>query len=115
MGYLSSFETAVEMEAKANALDPVQVKAGMAADRQAATAAGIEPMPRLYSRIGDVGVISIKGSLVNVDNWMTDFLGMSTYPAIQQAAAFAAMDNKVTSVLLDVNSGARCSFLGCSR
>lgn len=105
MGYPSSYSDALTMEAKAGTLDQVQMKASMAAERSASVAAGHEPLPRLYSRIGDVGVITIHGSLVNVENWMTEALGMSTYPAIQSAAAFAAMDNKVTRIMLDVNSG----------
>lgn len=105
MGYPSSYSDALTMEAKAGTLDQVQMKASMAAERAAAAAAGHESLPRLYSRIGDVGVITIHGSLVNVENWMTEALGMSTYPAIQSAAAFAAMDNKVTRIMLDVNSG----------
>lgn len=105
MGYPASYADALTMEAKAATLDQVQMKASMAAERSAAIAAGHEPLPRLYSRIGDVGVITIHGALVNTENWMTEALGMSTYPAIQSAAAFAAMDKKVSRVMLDVNSG----------
>lgn len=105
MGYEASYNDARTMEAKAATLDQATAVASMRAQADESRAAGQEQMPRLYSRNGDVGVIAIKGSLINTENWMTQFLGMTTYPAIQEAAAFAAMDPKVSKILLDVGSG----------
>lgn len=64
-----------------------------------------KPAPR-YDVVDGVAVISIKGPLINADipeSWVKLF-GVTTYPSLQRAFAEAATDNKVKSVLLDVNS-----------
>jgi len=54
---------------------------------------------------GPIGTISIKGPLVNADNWITQLLGMSTYPAIRRALVSAAQNQDIRQILLDVDSG----------
>lgn len=103
MGYMTAYDQAVELEARALAMSATEVQAAMLQSSQSNSAA--DALPRLYSRNGDVGVITISGPMVNTENFITEMLGMSTYPAIQRAAAFAAMDTEVKSVLLDINSG----------
>lgn len=64
-----------------------------------------KPAPR-YDVVDGVAVISIKGPLINADipeSWVKLF-GVTTYPSLQRAFAEAATDNKVKSILLDVNS-----------
>lgn len=64
-----------------------------------------ENLPRMYERSGNVGVIRIRGSLINTENMYTAFFDMSTYPAIREALVFAASDPKVDKILLDIESG----------
>lgn len=104
LGDPASFEAAKLLEAKAVELNDPKVRAEYLAQEEASNKAGGERVPRLYSRQGSVGLISIKGPLINSDNWITEFLNMATYPAIQEAAAFAAADPAVDRVLLDIGS-----------
>jgi signal peptide peptidase SppA len=64
-----------------------------------------EPLPRLFSKQGDVGVISIAGPLVNSDSWINEFMGRTGYPEIRDALIHAATDPSVSAIVLDVNSG----------
>jgi signal peptide peptidase SppA len=70
---------------------------------QTAAAAG-EKLPRLYSRYGEIGVITIRGGLINTEDRFTEYFNISTYPAIREALAFAASDQRVSQVLLDIES-----------
>lgn len=61
----------------------------------------------LLTVVGNVGVIAIKGALVNADvpDDIASLFGVTTYPGIQRALVRAAQDSKVANILLDVNSG----------
>ena len=61
--------------------------------------------PRLFSQIGNVGVISIAGPLVNNDSWINAFVGRTGYPEIREALIYAATKEGVGAIVLDVNSG----------
>jgi ClpP class serine protease len=63
-----------------------------------------EKLPRLYSRYGEIGVITIRGGLINTEDRFTEYFNISTYPAIREALAFAASDQRVSQVLLDIES-----------
>lgn len=104
MGYPASYQEALALEAQAIEMNTPKIKAEYM-DSQDASQNTTERLPRLYSRNGSVGIISIKGSLINAENWITEFLNIATYPAIQAAAAFAATDPSVDRVLLDIGSG----------
>lgn len=61
---------------------------------------------RLLSKVGSVGVIDIRGSLVNSSgDFFTMFFGGTGYGEIRQAAVEAAIDPEVKSVLLNIHSG----------
>lgn len=61
---------------------------------------------RLLRVIGDVGVISIHGSLVNGGaSWLNEFFGLCSYGEISDALVEAAQAPEVKSILLDINSG----------
>lgn len=96
LGTQGAFEAARELEVRALAL-PAGQQAGMGSDEAAPD--------YLLQKVGSVGVVNIRGPLVNADNWMTAFLGMSTYPAIRRAMVSAAKDPEVKSILLRVDSG----------
>ena len=64
-----------------------------------------EEVPRLYSRQGDVGVVSISGSLVNSTSWINQYLGYTGYPEIRAALIHAAKDPEVKAITLDIKSG----------
>lgn len=61
--------------------------------------------PRLLSQVGDVGVISISGSLTNTDSWINEFIGATGYPEIRDALVHAVNDVGVKAIVLDINSG----------
>lgn len=64
-----------------------------------------EGPPRLFSKQGDIGVISIAGPLNNSDSWMNDWLGFTGYPEIRQALVYAVSDASVRQIVLDIKSG----------
>lgn len=61
--------------------------------------------PRLYSKQGDVAVISISGSLNNSDSWVNEWLGFTGYPEIRAAMVHAAQQTDVKAIVLDIKSG----------
>lgn len=61
--------------------------------------------PRLFSKQGDIGVITIAGSLNNSDSWMNAYLNMTGYPEIRDAMIYAAGQEGVKSIALDIKSG----------
>lgn len=66
-----------------------------------------EEQPTLLTKVGNVGVIPVKGPLINADipdRWASMF-GVTTYPGIRRAAIEALTDDSVTAIVLDVASG----------
>lgn len=61
--------------------------------------------PRLFSKQGEIGVITIAGSLNNSDSWMNAYLGASGYPEIRDAMIHAASQADVKAIVLDIKSG----------
>lgn len=64
--------------------------------------------PRLLSRLGDngeIGVVSIKGGLVNSDAWYLAYVGLTGYPEIREAMIEAANNPEIKHIILDVDSG----------
>lgn len=64
-----------------------------------------QPAPRLFSKQGSVGVISISGSLVNSSSWVNEFVGRSGYPEIRDALIHAASNSDIKAIALDIKSG----------
>lgn len=64
-----------------------------------------QEVPRLLTKQGDVGVISIAGPLVPGDKWYNRYIGVTGYGEIRAALVHAAKDPSIGAILLDVNSG----------
>lgn len=64
-----------------------------------------EDVPYLYSRQGNVGVITIKGSLVNTESCWNKYDGLVSYEAIREAIMYGANDSKVGQLFMDIASG----------
>lgn len=64
-----------------------------------------EGPPRLFAQSGNVGIITIAGSLVNNDSWMNAYMGRTSYGEIRDALVHAASDPNIGAIVLDVNSG----------
>lgn len=64
-----------------------------------------ERPPRLFSRSGDVGIITISGALVNNDSWINEYVGRTGYPEIREALIYAATQADIGAIVLDINSG----------
>lgn len=61
--------------------------------------------PRLLNVQDGIGLIDIKGSLVNSDSPMLEYFGLTGYPEIRAALVAAAQDPEIKQILLDVDSG----------
>lgn len=61
--------------------------------------------PRLLNKQGDVGVISINGSLVPGAPWYARYTNITGYDEIRHALVAAANDPDIGGILLDINSG----------
>lgn len=90
-------EAALETALAAEAVSIEKAKAG--------SLEGMPDAPSLLQQVGNVGVISIKGPLINVDSPLAAMFGFSTYPDIRRALVAAAKEPSITQVLLDVESG----------
>ena len=64
-----------------------------------------EEVPYTFSQQGDIGVISIKGSLTNRDSWYNRYIGVTSYAEIRRSLVYAANRSGVKAILLDVDSG----------
>ena len=62
-------------------------------------------VPYNFTLQGGVGVVSIRGSLLNVDSPYARYRGATTYPDIQRAMVYAANHPDVKMILLDIASG----------
>lgn len=62
-------------------------------------------LPRLLKIQGNVGVISIRGGLVNSDSPYLKYFGMTGYPEIRDAMIAAAQHEDVKAIVLDISSG----------
>lgn len=64
-----------------------------------------EDCPELFDMQGDIGVITIKGSLTNTDSWINAFIGAVSYGQIREALIYAANSESVKAIVLDIQSG----------
>jgi ClpP class serine protease len=90
-------EASAQAAAEAEALIASKLDAGGPFD-------GI-PADYLLSKNGSVGIIAIKGPLLNTDSPIAAFFGMSTYPAIRASIISAVQDPEIKQILLDIDSG----------
>lgn len=97
-GSETSLRATLEAEEKVNA----QIMAGSLVDDEDDDE---EERPRLLTVEGGVAVVTIKGSLVNSDDWYNQYIGATGYPEIREALVAAAEDQNVSHILLDIDSG----------
>lgn len=64
-----------------------------------------EECPYSFSLEGEVGVVTIKGSLTNRDSWINQYYGITSYAEIRRAMMHAANNTSVKAILLDIDSG----------
>lgn len=62
------------------------------------------PDYRMLSLLGNVGVISIQGGIHSKPDWLTELMGIPTYPDIREALIEAVEDDRVEHILLDIDS-----------
>ena len=62
-------------------------------------------VPELLEIQGNIGVVSIKGSLTNRDSWINRLMGVTSYNSIREAMIYAAQAPEVKQILLDIDSG----------
>ena len=77
------------------------IKAGML-DEDGAPA---DDKPFNYTLQGNVGVVSITGSLTNKDAWYNRYFGITSYNDIRLGMDFAARDPSAKEILLYIDSG----------
>lgn len=92
----TAFETAVKSAQS-------MVKAHIAAGSKEQDSWEIE-LPPLYTRMGDVGVIDIKGSLINGSAGIWRLFGVTGYDDIQGALFEGLKDKKAKRLMLNVES-----------
>jgi len=63
-----------------------------------------EPRSRLLRIEGTVGIVSIKGPLVNSDSFWNQIFGLVSYNSIRNALIEAATHPKIKGILLDIDS-----------
>ena len=99
-GTEDSLQAILEMEAS---LTPERVaelrKVAFAEDDE-----GSARQPRLLHKQGSIGIIQMRGSLVNGDSWLNEFFGLTGYGELRQALVAAAEDPEIDSIMLDVDS-----------
>lgn len=64
-----------------------------------------QDVPHNFSMQGSIGVIKISGSLVNNDSPYNQYRGLTSYNDIRKAMVYAANQEGVKAILLDINSG----------
>lgn len=64
-----------------------------------------EETPYLLSAQDGIGVIAVKGPLVNRDSWINRYVGVTSYADIRRALVYASQDASIKGILLDVESG----------
>lgn len=66
---------------------------------------GDDDRPYLLSIENGVATVSINGPMTNRDAWYNEYLGIASYNAIREAVAYAASNEEVKHIVLDINSG----------
>jgi len=63
------------------------------------------PEPIYFDLQGNLGVVSVKGSLTNNDAWYNRYLGLTSYTQIRNALIEASQHADVETILLSIDSG----------
>lgn len=61
--------------------------------------------PHNFAMHGDIGIVTVRGSLVNRDSWMNRYFGQMSYAEVRRAMVYAATKADVKAILLDIDSG----------
>lgn len=93
---------AVRMQLEGKAPDKPPVQAAVYPD---STPYDGDPVPRLLSKVGDIAIVKISGALNNTDHWTNQYYRMTGYPEIREALVYAATDESIGAVILDIHSG----------
>ena len=97
-GTEASLKQATELASQINATSAATVAARASEDDDF-------EIPSLLSKQGNIGVISISGTLyASAPDWAKAFFGVTDYPMIRQALVDAARDPDIRGILLDINS-----------
>ncbi len=94
---LHAYLTSIKQMVEAGVTEPTK-RAGHGSQEEPRT-------PRLFSRHGDIGVISIAGPLNNTDSWRNEYIGATGYQEIRAALVHAAQQADVKAIVLDIKSG----------
>lgn len=62
-------------------------------------------LPALLQIQNGIGVLSIHGTLTNSDSPWNKYFGITSYNAIREALMYAANDESIEAILLDISSG----------
>lgn len=102
---ISQYELWAGTEQSLEAYNAAVTRAELKADGMQWQQPDQEDTPRLLDIQGDVGIISIKGSLTNDDSFMSMLMGATSYNDIRHAVVAAATNPDVKAILLDIDSG----------
>jgi len=64
----------------------------------------IEEIPEFLTKQDSIGIISIKGKLSNTNSPWAKFFGLAPYNDVREALVYAATDESIESILLDIDS-----------
>jgi len=102
---ISQYELWAGTEQSLEAYNAAVTRAELKADGMQWQQSDPEALPHLLDIQGDVGIISIKGSLTNDDSFMSMLRGATSYNDIRHAVVAAATNPDVKAILLDIDSG----------
>jgi signal peptide peptidase SppA len=91
-------------EAALQFLLEIEDKLLSAADVKAGLYGAEAPQSELFNRVDNVGIVSIRGPIVNADSPILALFGVATYPNIRRSVIAAASDPNVQQILLDIDS-----------
>lgn len=95
----------LSLEIARQGYDSIMAGTGTITSNQSSAAPADANIPYNFSLQGNIGVIMITGSLINIDNEYARYRGMTTYPDVRRAFHYAAMNADVQHILMLVESG----------
>lgn len=100
VGTLHSYNLAMEAYARVAAGPTAEILAYSQSDQE-----DQEDLPYMLSIQGDIGVVTIRGPLLNIDTPYAKYYGVSTYADIRRAMVAAAHHEEVKAIVMDIASG----------
>lgn len=102
-GMWAGDETSLLMHLQRMALIDQRMQAGLMPTSQ--TGAEADPPPYLLDVQGSTAIISIKGPMSNATSVWDSYDKAATYPAIRDALVWAAQDDSIDNIVLDISTG----------